>query len=162
MTGLLDIRSVIVPRPLAVEAHAHLQRVGGQGLEGFVLWAGVRDGTTFRVSATHIPVQAGHRLAHGVCVTVDGEELHRLNVWLFEQRLTLAAQLHSHPGAAYHSDTDDAYPIATTLGALSIVVPNFAAGPFSLARCAVYRLQPDQGWVRLRPGEVERLITIVG
>lgn len=161
MTGFLDITAIRVPLTLAQEAHAHLQRVGQQGLEGFALWAGVRNGSTFVVRHTIIPEQIGMRAAVGVSVTVHAQELHRLNVWLYERQLSLIAQLHSHPGAAYHSDTDDAFPIATTVGCVSLVIPDFAREPFSLDRCASYRLLPRRGWVSLTVAEVQHLIHIV-
>src|SRR5258705_5579952 len=44
MSGLTDVRVVRVPRDFALQAHAHLQRVGTRGLEGFAVWAGSRDG----------------------------------------------------------------------------------------------------------------------
>ena len=158
--GLLGVRTFRVPRSHALEAHAHLQRVGREGLEGFALWAGALGGDTFRVVHTRIPAQTGLRRESGVCVTVGAEELHRTNVWLFEHGLMLGAQLHSHPGPAFHSETDDAYPIATTLGSLSIVVPDFARRPFALERCAVYRLVPGRGWSAVPPAQVRRLITL--
>lgn len=160
MMGLLGVQSVHVPRSLALKAHAYLQQVGEQGLEGFTLWAGVRDGTAFYVRSTVVPAQRSLRRSNGVCVSVGAEELHRLNVWLFEQQMLLLAQLHSHPGRAYHSDTDDTYPIATAAGSLSLVIPDFARRPFALGRCAVYRLFPQAGWVRLLPTEVDALLTI--
>lgn len=160
MIGLLGVHAVRVPTALAVKARDHLARVGEGGDEGIALWAGVREGETFYVRETVIPQQRGLRLGGGICATVEGEELHRINVWLYEHGLTLVAQLHSHPTEAYHSETDDAYPIVTTLGGLSLVVPDFAAAPFSLARCAVYRLMPSSGWVRLPASEVETLILL--
>ncbi len=160
MNGLIDIASVRVPRVCALEAHAHLCKVGKQGLEGFALWAGQRDGSTFNVQQTIIPHQIGLRFSQGVCVTVGAEELHRINVWLYQHNMTLVAQLHSHPTEAYHSDTDDAFPIATTVGSLSLVVPYFAQDPFSIAQCAVYQLQPGAGWVELLQDDVRRLIRI--
>jgi hypothetical protein len=72
----------------------------------------------------------------------------------------LIAQIHSHPSEAYHSETDDTYPIATTAGALSIVVPDFAIRPFRLNDCAVYRLLPKQGWVHVSNAMVERIIQL--
>jgi hypothetical protein len=135
--------------------------VGQQGFEGFALWAGVREGALFHVRQTLIPAQRALRTASGVCVAVDADELHRLNIWLFEQHMLLIAQLHSHPGAAYHSDTDDMFPIATTVGCLSLVVPDFARQPFTLDRCAVYRLMPGGRWIGFAPADVLRLITIV-
>ena len=40
----------------------------------------------------------------------------RVNRTFYEQGLTLAGQVHSHPADAYHSDTDDAYPLMTLIG----------------------------------------------
>ncbi len=162
MTGFAHVRAVSVPRRRVEEAHEHLALVGRRGLEGFALWAGTLAGDVFRVSDTIIPEQTGLRSDLGVCVTVDGRELHRINVWLHGRGLTLVAQLHSHPAEAYHSPTDDAFPIATTTGSLSLVVPDFAATPFSLETCAVYRLLPPRGWVELSPEEARELIVIEG
>src|SRR5437764_13990209 len=138
MSGLAHVKRVIVTPACVEAAHSHLRRVGQQGLEGFALWAGECDSDTFLVRANIIPEQSGLRSDLGVCVVVAGDELHRINVWLYEHGMTLIAQLHSHPDEAYHSRTDDTYPIATTIGSLSLVIPYFAREPFFLADCAVY------------------------
>lgn len=160
-SGLMDIQRVFVPKSLAEAAHEHFRRVGKDGVEGMALWVGHREGREVQVVETVIPAQRGIRSPDGVGVTVDGDELFRLNVHLHEHRLGLVAQLHSHPGDAYHSDTDDAFPIATTAGAFSIVVPDYASRPFSLKRCAIYRLFPQQGWVELSTVEALTIINIV-
>lgn len=160
MTGLADIDRILVPSPVALEAHAHLRHVGEQGVEGFALWAGTVEARTARVRATYIPVQEAWRTEEGLTVFVDGAELHRLNMWLYREGLTLIAQLHSHPGAAYHSATDDAFPIATAIGSLSLVVPDFARAPFALSRCAVYRLSPRGTWIGLDAEQASTLIII--
>jgi hypothetical protein len=159
--GFLDIETVVVPRGLADESQEHLRMMGAEGCEGFALWAGVRDGTRFRVTETIIPEQEGLRYAEGVCVRVDGAELFRLNMYLYEHHLNLVAQLHSHPSDAFHSETDDTFPIATTTGALSLVIPNFAVDDFSVDTCAVYRLFPVDGWTELSAFEASRLISVV-
>lgn len=161
MTDLTLVRSVILPRQVALDAHVYLRNCGLQGGEAFALWVGAAQGEVFRVQQTLIPYQASVRLPSGICVIVSGEELHRINVWLYERALTIVAQLHSHPTDAFHSDLDDMFPIATTAGSLSIVVPNFAAEPFSLACCAVFRLDETKGWFRLPAPDVWKLITIV-
>ncbi|MGH3147146.1 MAG: Mov34/MPN/PAD-1 family protein [Rubrobacter sp.] len=160
MNGLMGVRKIRVPRKLALEAHLHLRQAGEHDMEGFALWAGVHRDEEFLVTQTAIPAQEGLVLEDGVCVAVGGEELHRINVWLFEEELALIAQLHSHPTEAYHSVTDDAFPIATTVGALSLVVPFFAREEFSLADCAVYRLDASGRWTGLSVPEVQELIAI--
>jgi hypothetical protein len=160
MMGLLDIDRVRVPRRVAAATQAWLREAGVQGLEGIVLWAGTKAGNTFSVSHAIAPKQHGVRSAEGVAVAVDSAELHRLNVWLFDNNLRLIAQIHSHPGAAYHSATDDAFPIATTAGSLSLVVPDFACRPFDLRECSVYRLSAQGVWLPLPTSHVLSLIEI--
>ena len=82
-----------------------------------------------------------------------------MNVWLFENDLRLIAQVHTHPTEAYHSETDDAFPIVTTEGALSLVIPNFANGPANLTQYACYRLRRGH-WVELTPAVVAALVRI--
>jgi hypothetical protein len=104
------------------------------------LWAGSITGHKARITEVIIPKQHGHRTDHGLAVSVSGDELHRINVHLYKTKQKLLAQVHSHPSEAYHSAMDDRYAIATALGSFSIVVPDFATGPFALAQFATYRL----------------------
>jgi len=160
MTGFLNIKRILVPKSAAEEANVHLRMMGRKGLEGFSLWAGTLSGETFVVRTNIVPAQTGHRLPSGVCVTVGPEELHRLNVWLYENKMQLIAQIHSHPTDAYHSSTDDEFPIATTVGCVSLVIPDFACHPFSLSRCAIYRLSSHLKWEHLSAPEAAALIQV--
>jgi len=159
---LSDVTKITVPRSCVEQVHAHLRRVGAHGHEGLGLWVGGQNGPSFRVSQALIPAQRHIRTADGICVITGPEELHRINVWLYKQRLVLIAQIHSHPGRAYHSSTDDAYAVATTVGCLSLVVPNFAREPFELRRAASYRLDGRGTWREVAARDVERLIEIEG
>lgn len=138
----------------------HLRACGHRGVEGVALWAGVLQGQDFIVTETIIPKQQGLRSDKGLAYVVDGEELHRLNVWLYQNKLKLGAQIHSHPGEAYHSDTDDAYPIVAEQGAFSLVVPDFGFGAPSLMNWAVYRLSRDAGWLELSAAEKSSIFFI--
>ena len=57
-------------------------------------------------------------------------------------------QVHSHPTVAYHSKTDDTYPIATLVGSLSMVFPFFGIDGWESSGIAAYRLG-HEGWVEL-------------
>ncbi|MCA0049445.1 Mov34/MPN/PAD-1 family protein [Mesorhizobium sp. B283B1A] len=160
MTALEAVSTVDLPRDCVSAVQAHLRSVGQQGHEGMALWVGVQQEQHFAVTEAVIPAQRHIRTSDGVCVMVPAEELHRLNVWLYRRGLTLLAQIHSHPGRAYHSTTDDAYAIATTVGCLSLVVPNFARDPFDLARVAAYRLDAEANWNEVAPAALMRMITI--
>ena len=76
--------------------------------------------------------------------------------WLTEFWKRLAAskrsvrvQIHTHPGQAFHSPTDDEWPIVSRVGFVSIVIPHFAAAEQSLDRAWVGYLQGDGKWRRL-------------
>jgi hypothetical protein len=138
-----------------------LRERGSLGLEAFSLWAGTADGEVFNVRVNIVPAQAGHVSAQGVSVYVGPDELHRLNIWLYEKKMSLIAQIHTHPSEAYHSELDDAYPIATTTGCISIVIPDFARHSFSAGRCAVYRLNALRQWALLDISDTLSLINVV-
>jgi hypothetical protein len=160
--GLLDVTSVSVPWEAVEVAHAHLRQVGVDGAEGLALWVGIRDGNTAVVRETLIPTQTAHVTPSGVAVSVDAAELRRIGVWLYDRDFQLLAQIHSHPRSAYHSETDDDFAVVSTVGALSLVVPDFARDSFSLERCAAYRLSVQGHWVALTPSEATDLIRITG
>jgi proteasome lid subunit RPN8/RPN11 len=61
----------------------------------------------------------------------------------------VSAQVHTHPGSAFHSATDDKWPIVSQADFVSIVIPNFAAGESSLDAAWIGRLQRDGTWCRL-------------
>jgi len=68
---------------------------------------------------------------------------------LAASKRSVKAQLHTHPGLASHSATDDQWPIVSQAGFLSIVVPHFAAGEPSLDKAWVGCIQADGTWRRL-------------
>lgn len=141
-----------------------LRGPGKDGFEALVTWAGrwrVSEPGVFDVELVLMPRQRAVRTEGGVAVIVDGDALFEMNVMLNERGLRLIAQLHSHPDEAYHSETDDRYSVVTARGGLSLVIPDFASGPFSLASCAVYRLESGGEWVEVPSGEVASLVDIV-
>lgn len=162
MKGLLEISTINIPIGCVAEVYEHLRKVGIKKFEGVALWAGrATSETSFDVITTIIPKQTAYNHEHGLLYTVDGEELYQINVWLYKNKLTLISQIHSHPGAAYHSDTDDAFPIVAVNGGVSIVIPDFGFGDISVSDWAVYRLIPGNGWVEQSDKQVNELIKIV-
>ena len=94
----------------------------------------VIDGDT---RTLHIPQQDSYRTENGLLVRIQGPALHQLNRSLYESGETLGVQIHAHPTDAYHSETDDAFPIVTALGGISIVrnhVFNSGFGGITLCR----------------------------
>lgn len=142
---LAEVELIQVPRNIVAQTEETLRSAGAEGYEVFVLWSGRRNGQAFRIQTAHVPRQRSYRLKTGLCVRVDGDELHRLNVWLYESGEILAAQVHAHPDEAYHSETDDTYPIVAALGGVSIVAAEFCRAGLFTASTAIYRLYVE-GW----------------
>ncbi len=144
----------VVPKSVISETEAALRSAGKDGYELFVLWSGTVHDDVFTARTAHVPKQQSYKLADGLCVRVGGEALHSLNVWLFDHSETLGVQVHSHPRDAYHSTTDNTYPIVTALGGLSIVTPEFCRGGLLGRGHAIYRLSA-RGWSAQRRPVIE-------
>ena len=132
---------------------------GRDGNEAFVTWGGlVRDqATTLRIVSAIVPNQRARQTPNGLLVTVDGRSLFEVNRALYRRGEVLAAQGHSHPGDAYHSDTDDCLSLVTLTGALSVVVPRFGADGLNGCRGSAWcRLTGPGRWALLgREDKVE-------
>jgi hypothetical protein len=146
--GLLTVSTFVIPQPILASTIAFLRRVGSEGFEGFVLWAGVvAEGERFQFRSVIIPEQRAMLTDSGLLVTVEGRALFEANKEVYERGEILAAQVHSHPTEAYHSSTDDTFPLVTLIGGLSIVIPDFARNaPADVASWAWYRLSKRGVW----------------
>jgi hypothetical protein len=147
---LSQLELLSVSRTIVHKTEGHLRRAGRRGLELFVLWSGTLGASEFTVHTVHVPPQTSYRMKSGLMVRVDGDALHQLNSWLYEHREVLAVQVHAHPTNAFHSDTDDTYPIVTATGSISIVAADFCRDGLISDASAVYRLG-ENGWDELDP-----------
>lgn len=160
MKDLFSIKTIIITQDQLCEANNFLQQAGNKYFEAIALFAGCRENSVFRVKEVILPYQTSYKMASGLMFSVDDEELYRINTHLFENSMELIAQIHSHPGIAYHSETDDRYPIVDTFGGISIVVPDFASGPVDLKLWAIYRLNRNGKWESLSEKFIDQIFTI--
>ena len=156
---MITATSVQIGEQLLDRSEASLRRAGRDGCELFVLWSGRQEDGFCEVLDGHVPRQTSYKSKDGLLVRVEGAALHKLNWWLFENEQTLIAQVHAHPQDAYHSDTDDAYPIVTQLGGLSLVAANFCSEGLISQSTAAFRLH-EEGWVG-EPTPIKELLTVV-
>ena len=156
---LKDVHRVTVPEKVVTGTLAALREFGEHGCEGLVLWLGRVAATTAEIGGFVVPDQHPVRSEDGVGYFVSQETLFALNRYLSEHDLRLVSQVHSHPGEAYHSETDDAYALVTTEGGLSLVVPDFGCAPANPTRWAVHRLRQGR-WRLLTEREAAALIEI--
>jgi hypothetical protein len=154
---LSSVRSFVVPMELVDQTLEPLQAAGREGWEAFVLWGGRLDpaGERLEFVSAYFPEQTTTRSDEGLLVLVEGEALFRVNRVFYQEGLILAAQVHSHPTDAYHSETDDAYPLMTLIGGLSAVVPDFGnGGRGALSRWAWYRLTGPGQWTPVQDDSI--------
>jgi proteasome lid subunit RPN8/RPN11 len=102
----------------------HLRTAGEDGKECVVLWLTPRTSAgSHEVTEVFRPLQQ----ARADQFRIPPEAMSALMQHLRERKLKLVAQIHSHPFEAFHSLADDHWAIVRHVGALSIVVPDFAA-----------------------------------
>lgn len=148
------LTSYAVPRAVLEDTGRLLRARGLHGLEAVVLWIGtVRDPYNGIIVAAVQPGQVAYSGADGCAVEVPPDALSEIISSLPAGAFVLA-RVHSHPGAAYHSDVDDTNMLIAHDGAISIVVPNFAAAPVDLSHCSINELRHPAGWRELSPQEV--------
>jgi hypothetical protein len=65
-------------------------------------------------------------LASPMMYEIERTWLNRFGFDLARQGKSVVVQVHTHAGEAFHSSTDDRWPMVTTPGFLSLVLPHFA------------------------------------
>ncbi|MCR4347871.1 MAG: hypothetical protein NUV55_11810 [Sulfuricaulis sp.] len=80
---------------------------------------------------------------------IDGTWLTEYWFRLARENRVIRAQIHTHPGQAFHSATDDQFPVVSQPGFISIVIPNFARGAVSLGEAWIGQLGADGHWHEL-------------
>ena len=153
--GLIDVRRFAVVSDLLARTVELIGEAGDAGDERMVVWGATATGPgTLRCRSLYLPAQVSIRTPEGLAVMIEGGALRELNAALNGRGEVLAVQVHAHPDDAYHSPTDDRLAVATTLGALSLVIPNFARdGVAGIADWSCHRLGAD-GWNRVALDEV--------
>jgi hypothetical protein len=154
------LRHFIVPMEVLQDSRLLLAGPGEQGYEAVVLWLGsVLSPTEACVECVYFPRQIAYQGDDGVAIEIPIEEWTELALRLPPGQFVLA-KLHTHPGTAYHSETDAANPYLNHEGAVSITIPHFAQISFkNLRSCSVNILRQGR-WIEISPPEVAEMFTI--
>jgi hypothetical protein len=141
---------VICTRAILAETLSIVRRDGLSGVESVVLWLGSRHGTEGggNVLSVYRPIHTARRDRFHIAETGMRELMGQLRA----RRQTLLAQVHTHPGEAFHSQADDEWAVVTHEGALSVVLPRFAANTdvdSFMEDAASYRVSADGRWLRV-------------
>ncbi len=144
---------LLCPYSIVEQTVGHLRQAGKVGVECIVLWLGDRDGDHVRVVTAYRPEQTARRNRF----LIPPREMSNIMALIRERRWMIAAQVHSHPFEAFHSKADDEGAIVRHEGALSFVVPWFAASTNAqtfLHEVALYCLQAGDRWVEVPEKEM--------
>lgn len=148
---------LIIPHSVLDDARRFFEDAGSRGCEGTGMLAGTQDGEQQLVNRFVAPDQrASNGAGCWVEVTDSGKlelvtSLHPGERWL--------ARIHSHPGEAFHSATDDDNSVLTSDGSWSIVVPFFGLGlRRGIEACAIHHREHGR-WRRLHKTELSSWIT---
>lgn len=139
---------LVVEGGLLQRTFLELRRCGRGRRECVVLWTGGAEEPR-RVDGLLHP----NHTADAVGYDIADQWLTANALQLAAERRSIRAQVHTHPGLAYHSRTDDRYPIVAAPGLLSLVIADFARGSVGLAGAHVAELQADGRWLTLDPDQ---------
>lgn len=152
--AIVRINSVGIERTLDF-----LKQAGTQHVECVVLWLAKNLGEALDIQTVYQPQQ----IAEKDFFRIPQESMKELVTYLRQNRLMVAAQVHTHPGPAFHSLADDTWAIIRHVGGLSLVIPRFArtTSAESFARnAAVFRLSEDNIWNEIRSREIEQYLQV--
>jgi proteasome lid subunit RPN8/RPN11 len=79
-------------------------------------------------------------------VRFDGRYFGRLWEICKRRRLTVVADVHTHPGESDQSNSDRNHPMISRAGHLALIIPRFAATPVRRSEIGMYRYQGGKRW----------------
>ena len=155
--GVSRSLTYVVPQRILAESADLLRSLSDGVRESVVLWAGIERASTAEVRRVVVPRHRASRLRFDVPI----EERLEIAQQLAESGERLLAQLHTHPGRAFHSPTDDRLALPRHTGAISIVVADFgAAWDGDLGKASVNRHLGAGRWRELSRTAVSKLFEV--
>ena len=150
---------LVVPMAVVDVTLRYLRRAGERRSEGVVLWLGRRVAGAISVIEAYVPDQE----TDFDFFRIPPHAMAALLTHIGATESFIAAQVHSHPHEAFHSEADDRWAIVRHLDAFSLVVPHFARDTTLanfVAQITAFRLSAANEWRRLDSGDCKRLVTI--
>lgn len=158
--GNLNVR-LSCPDGIVRQTLDTLRSSGNRHTECAVLWLAPRaTWGDWLVSEAYTPRQDA-----GVdFFRIPADAMRELMRHLRVNSLALVAQVHTHPRRAFHSRADSDSSVVRHRGALSIVIPNFAANVSAntfASYAAFFRLDEQDRWMEVSSTELPRIFEIV-
>jgi len=84
--------------------------------------------------------------SNAYALSIDSDWINRFWLDLANRGMGVRIQIHTHAFEAFHSETDDSFPLLSDVGFLSLVIPNFAKGAVGFDDAYLTEIQPDGRW----------------
>lgn len=154
---LSNINKIIVSEDILNDTFSFLQKYGKLQLESHALWVGKKEGNTFQITDVWYPEQENTSISY----EVSEDDEFRINLRLHNENLTIIAQIHTHPGEAFHSCTDNEGSALSLPGSLSVVIPDFGFIKSNNIDCWKVFQYINEKWKPVSKEEVEKTFKII-
>ena len=142
--GVLPTPVTLVSNKIMELTFDILRECGEGQRECQVVWIGPWSAPQVVTSVVH-PVHQ----AYGDGFELSDSWISRFFTYLSETKQGIRVQVHTHPGRAFHSATDDGWPIVSTPGFQSLVIPRFAQGDVGFEGAYLAELDAEGAWREL-------------
>lgn len=154
---MILINEIKLPYSIVEETLEFFIDYSKHGLEAFAIWVGEELHDIFEIKEVWFPKQENTMISY----YIPAIDVHNINVKLYKKRYSAIAQLHTHPGDAFHSSIDDEYTILSLPGSFSIVIPDYGNIPIcAVDEWVIYRLLNGE-WTLQTKNTVRRLFQII-
>jgi hypothetical protein len=137
-----------IPRRMIEQTFATFRSCGENQRECQLYWLSPWDNPLVLTEVVH-PKHWSSRYG----LRIESDWINQFWNDLAERGLGVRIQVHTHPSDAFHSATDDAYPLLFDAGFLSLVIPDFAMGPVGFRDAYLTEIQSDGAWQQVAISE---------
>ena len=117
-------------------------------------------GNSRRVSAIVFYDEIDPRAFDTGMIVIDGGCMADLWAICRRSKLAVVADVHTHPGAAWRSESDRRHPMIAQPGHIAMILPDFAAEPVRHQAIGIYRYRGGFEWDRLTSGLLRPALSI--
>ncbi|MBA7512905.1 hypothetical protein ES705_04914 [subsurface metagenome] len=154
---MILINKIRIPYSIVEKTLEFFKEYGKHDLEACAIWVGEEHHDIFEIKEVWFPKQENTMISYHI----PDIDVHNINVKLNKNKYSAIAQLHTHPGDAFHSSVDDEYTILSLPGSFSIVIPDYGDIPIcAIDDWVVYRLLNGE-WTLQTKNKVRRLFQII-
>lgn len=150
-----------IPARLWIELLAGLRARGRDVRESGAFLLGP-TGNPRRVSAIVFYDEIDPRAFDTGIIVIDGAYMADLWGICRRSKLAVIADVHTHPGAAWQSESDRRHPMIAQVGHIAMILPDFAAEPVRHQAIGIYRYRGGFEWDRLTSRLLRPALSIEG